>query len=154
MAKNDDEADDIMGLVGKMKSFLSQSLCCQFLQIYFTSSRVDGSPTKLGTRIFNKFIGAVYAGCASQRTVSYYSGLQNMSTGHFSSVIKAVSGNSPMHWIELFTMTKIRRLLIDTTLSLKEIADILNFPDQSTFGRYFKQREKISPTAYRMANKV
>lgn len=153
-AKYDEVADDSMGFNQKMKSYLSQSLCYQFMQIYFTSSQVEGTPAKRSTQIFNKFIGAVYISCASQRTVSYYADLQNISTGHFASAIRNVSGHSPMHWIELFTMTKIRRMLIDTALSLKEIADLMNFPDQSTFGRYFKQREKISPSDYRAANKV
>lgn len=152
-AKQSEVADDSTGFNRKMKSCLLQSLCYQFMQIYVTGCQVEGIPAKRNMQIFNKFVGEVYTECMSQRTVSYYADRQNISTGHFASLIKEVSGYSPMHWIELFTMTKIRRMLIDTALSLKEIADLMNFPDQSTFGRYFRQRERISPSDYREANK-
>ena len=35
------------------------------------------------------------------------------------------------------------------SLSLKEIADRYNFPDQSFFGRYFKKHTGMSPKEYR-----
>lgn len=149
-----DGAEDIMGLSLKLKMLLSQTLCYKFMQIYFTSMQVTGVQAKRSNQIFNKFIASVYANCSSRRMVAYYAGLQNMSSGHFAVVVREVSGRSPMYWIELFTMTKIRRLLFDTAHSLKEIADIMGFPDQSTFGRYFKQRERISPSDYRRANKI
>lgn len=34
-------------------------------------------------------------------------------------------------------------------MSIKEIADRMGFPDQSTFGRYFRHREGCSPSEYR-----
>lgn len=34
-------------------------------------------------------------------------------------------------------------------MSIKEIADTMNFTDQSTFGRYFRKHCGMSPTDYR-----
>jgi AraC-like DNA-binding protein len=36
-----------------------------------------------------------------------------------------------------------------TNISIKEIADKLNFPTQTFFGKYFKQYVGISPKEYR-----
>ena len=46
-------------------------------------------------------------------------------------------------------MTAARRMLDSPALSIKEIAEQLNFPDQSVFGRYFRRQEGISPGQYR-----
>lgn len=147
--KNNEADDDPTGLKYRMDLLLAQSLCYQIIYLYFTSEQMEWAQPKRGNMIFNKFISSVYMGCTSQRTVAYYAGQQNMSDGHFAAVVKEASGSSPMYWIELFTMTRIRKMLSDTTQSIKEIAEYMNFPDQSTFSRYFKLRERISPSGYR-----
>ena len=43
----------------------------------------------------------------------------------------------------------IEKMLRDTELSIKEIADRLSFPDQSTFGKFFKKHFGESPLGYR-----
>lgn len=55
-----------------------------------------------------------------------------------------------MQWIENVTMTFARQYLNDFAASIKEIAERLCFPDQSTFGRYFKHPEGCSPSEYRL----
>lgn len=40
-------------------------------------------------------------------------------------------------------------MLVDTMLSIREISDMLNFSDEYTFSRFFKNRCGISPSSYR-----
>ena len=40
-------------------------------------------------------------------------------------------------------------LLKNTTKSIKEITDELNFPNQSFLGKYFKEHVGVSPSVYR-----
>lgn len=134
----------------KMTDNLIRSVCYEVFGIYSTSTSVGGSPAKRSNQIFNRFVASVYLNCHTNRLVNYYAGLQHISTGHFAAVIREISGHGPTYWINLFTMAKIRRMLIDTDLSLKEVAQKMNFPDQSVFGRYFRQHEGVSPTAYRL----
>ena len=44
---------------------------------------------------------------------------------------------------------EIKNLLKHTTLSIKEIAQDMNFPNQSFLGKYFKNVEGISPSDFR-----
>jgi AraC-like DNA-binding protein len=39
--------------------------------------------------------------------------------------------------------------MMQSDLTLKEISDKLNFPDQSSFGRFFKNNTGQSPKEYR-----
>ena len=133
----------------KILTLLTQSLCLQIQKIFIDSVRVISEPAKRNLLIYNKFISSLYSNCHSQRTVTFYARQQNMSTGRFAAVVKEVSGQSPKYWIEIFTMTKIRGLLSDPGLTIKEVMDRMNFPDQSTFGRYFKQREGLTPAGFK-----
>ena len=40
----------------------------------------------------------------------------------------------------------------NSTMSIKEVAGALNFPDQSFFGRYLRQYAGMSPSRYREAS--
>lgn len=130
-------------------SHLAHASCLEILQVYFNANKQIGSPMKRNNIVYNHFIESVCAKCHEQRTVMYYAKEQNISVGHFSTIVRTVSGHAPMYWIELYTMTAIKKLLRESSLSVKEIADRMSFPDQSTFGRYFKAHEGMSPSEYR-----
>lgn len=102
-----------------------------------------------GTALFNEFMMSLVKHCKTERTVAYYAEQANLTPNHFSATIKSASGQSAMYWIKLVTTTMIKHLLTTTRMSVKEIADAFGFPDQSTFGRYFKSFCGISPTGYR-----
>jgi AraC-like DNA-binding protein len=46
-------------------------------------------------------------------------------------------------------MLEIRVLLKNTTKSIKEIADAVNFPNQSFLGKFFKEHMGMSPSEFR-----
>ena len=63
--------------------------------------------------------------------------------------MKQVSRRTPNDWIDHYVTLEIRVLLKNTNMSIKEIAQELNFPNQSFLGKYFKEHVGISPSAYR-----
>ena len=75
--------------------------------------------------------------------------MQHITPRYFSTIIKEKSGNSALQWIVQMVITEAKQLLEGSDLSIKEIADQLNFPTQSFFGKYFKQYVGISPKEYR-----
>ncbi|MBR2149606.1 MAG: helix-turn-helix domain-containing protein, partial [Campylobacter sp.] len=50
---------------------------------------------------------------------------------------------SARHWINRSIIEKARFLMQQSDLTLKEISDKLHFPDQSSFGRFFKSHPGI-----------
>lgn len=101
------------------------------------------------TPLFNNFMMSLVKHAKDERTVAFYAAQASLSPNHFSATIKSESGQPAMYWIKLMTLTMAKHLLTTTRMSAKEIADALGFPDQSTFGRYFKSICGISPTTYR-----
>lgn len=81
--------------------------------------------------ILNRFLVSVYENCKKQRSVQYYANEQNLSPYYFSSIIREKSGKSALQWIGNITMIFSRQYLKCSDMSIKEIADCLNFPDQS-----------------------
>jgi AraC-like DNA-binding protein len=60
-----------------------------------------------------------------------------------------VSKQSPNEWIDHYVSMEMRVLLKNSTLSIKEIAQQLHFPNQSFLGKYFKEHVGMSPSQYR-----
>lgn len=131
------------------KHYLRQALCMQIFDTYFNNSPIEAQPLGKKNIIFNRFLISLYSNCIEKRNVSFYAEEQNLSPYYFSNIVKESSGLSVMQWIEEFTMTLAKQELECSNNSIKEIANKLNFPCQSTFGRYFKQRAKMSPGEYR-----
>ena len=72
-----------------------------------------------------------------------------LTPNYLSGVVKEYTGKTATEWVNDFVIVEAKIMLKDTKLSVQEISDRLNFPDQSTFGKYFKKIVGISPKAYR-----
>lgn len=129
--------------------YLRYAICLSVCEAYFSNNPLPSVAQDRGDVIFNRFLISVFENCHKERTVRFYADEQHLSPYYFSTIIRSKSGKSALQWIENATMTYARQYLNDSAASIKEIAERLNFPDQSTFGRYFRQREGCSPSAYR-----
>ena len=72
-----------------------------------------------------------------------------LSEGRFSHLFKEHVGMSPMRYITEQRIKKARELLLETELSILEIAREVGIADQNYFSRMFKKYTKVSPTEYR-----
>lgn len=89
-----------------------------------------------------------------ERTVSFYADRCCVSPKYFSKMIHLASGKTPIQLIKERVIVEAKVLLNSTDMSIQEIAEALNFPNDSFFCRYFKQEVKMSPMKYRtMASK-
>jgi AraC-type DNA-binding domain-containing proteins len=64
-------------------------------------------------------------------------------------VIKEAGGKSAGEWIDERVILEVKALLKSTNMTIQQISDELNFPTQSSFGKYFKRLTGISPKEYR-----
>jgi AraC-like DNA-binding protein len=64
-------------------------------------------------------------------------------------VVKQISGRTALEWIENYVTMELRVALKNSTKSIKEIAEDMNFPNQSFLGKYFKEHVGMTPSEYR-----
>ena len=101
-------------------------------------------------RIVDKFIQMVEQSDGRIRKVDEYASQLNITPKYLSTLLKETMNRRPSDLIQLFTMKAIERRLRFTDLTMQEIANDLDFPNPSFFGRYFKEQSGMTPMEYRM----
>ncbi len=99
--------------------------------------------------IFTDFIMLVEQNFRTERRVSWYGEQLCITPKYLSETVKAVSRRTPNEWIDKYVTLELRVQLKNTAKSIKEIAEDLNFPNQSFLGKYFKEHVGMSPSKFR-----
>ena len=107
------------------------------------------APSTRHKRVFENFIELVEKHHTNERSVSFYADKLCITPWYLSKIIKMVSGLSAPDIITKYVILEAQHLLRHTDLSVKEIADQLNFPNQSFFYKYFKAHTGYTPNSYR-----
>ena len=68
---------------------------------------------------------------------------------YLTTIIRKTTGRTASEWIDDYVVLEAKNLLKYSTMSIQEVAYSLNFPNQSFFGKYFKEHTGLTPTAYR-----
>ena len=100
-------------------------------------------------QIFTSFIRLVEENFRNERRVGWYSKQLGISSKYLLETIKNVSRRTPNEWIDDYIILEIRVLLKNSTKPIKQIAEELNFPNQSFLGKFFKEHVGMNPTEYR-----
>lgn len=100
-------------------------------------------------KVFTRFLKMVEENCKRERRVSWYAQQLNITPKYLSTAVKRISGRTAVEWIENYVTMELRVLLKNSTKSIKEITEELNFPNQSFLGKYFKEHVGMTPSAYR-----
>lgn len=78
-----------------------------------------------------------------------YAAELHVSTGYLNEAVRAVAGASVGRYIHEEQMLRARRLLIHTSMTVREIAFELGFADAAYFTRLFTKMTGISPSSFR-----
>ena len=100
-------------------------------------------------KVFTQFLKSVEENCKRERRVSWYAQKLCITPKYLSLAVKRISGRTAVEWIEDYVTMELRVLLKNSTKSIKEITEELNFPNQSFLGKYFKEHVGVTPSAYR-----
>ena len=98
---------------------------------------------------FAQFIKLLEANFRSERRVGWYARQLGISPKYLAEVVKQVSKRTPNDWIDHYVVLELRVLLKNSTKTIKEITEELQFPNQSFLGKYFKEHVGMSPSDYR-----
>lgn len=127
-------------------------LLAMFYDMSGVTYRVEQSSSKGQSRadvIFAEFIQQLEQNYRTERRVSWYAQQMGITPKYLSEIIKQISKRTPNEWIDSYVVLEIRVLLKNSTKSIKEITEELNFPNQSFLGKYFKEHVGMSPSEYR-----
>lgn len=125
--------------------------------IYDLSNAMYRAQNKAGYRstsaekIFTEFIHLVEDHFRMHRKLGWYGEQLCITPKYLYGAVKSVSNITPTDWIDNYVILEIKLLLKNTTKSIKEIAQEMNFSSQSFLGKYFKERTSMSPKDYRQS---
>lgn len=98
----------------------------------------------------NLFQNLVFHHYKEHRNVQYYADALFVSPKHLTETIKDVTGKTAGEWVDDAVILEAKVLLRNHEISIAQVAGDVHFPDQSTFGKYFKKHTGVSPTEYRI----
>lgn len=146
---------------GPKTPFLKQKVLCmlqaalyEMMDINLRNQPTIETPRTRKEEIMARFLLAVSEHFREERQVAYYAHKLFITPKHLSSVIKEISGRTAGDWIENYVVMEAKVLLKTTDMTIQEIAAYMNFPNQSFFGKYFKNHTGMSPSAYRKKNEI
>ena len=107
------------------------------------------SDLKHKKEVYEIFLHHLYRNFRSERQIRFYADKLHISTTYLSRLVKEISGSTVNDHVSSLIYKEICNLLKQQEMTMGEIADSLNFSDQSAMSNFFKQRAGISPLAYR-----
>lgn len=96
-----------------------------------------------------KFSDLLFRHYKRHRKTSFYAENLNITPKYLSKIIKEKTGNSVQNWIFQLILFETKSLLRSTNMNITEIAEYFNYPDATSFGKFFKKHEKVTPIEYR-----
>lgn len=104
-------------------------------------------------KYLNEFI--VFQNLVEKNATKYtkvkdYANIIGVSTKTLNTVTKSIVNKSAKEFIDDICTKQIKRLLINTELSIKEIAYASGFEETTNFYKYFKRQVKLTPEQFRV----
>jgi hypothetical protein len=125
-----------------------QVLYCIGCQLMSPTSTQETEPQNRKAQIFGHFMQLLKEHCTTQRKIGFYADKLCMTPKYLSQVIHAVSGRHAGDWIRDYVILEAKVLLKSRQYTIQQVSDMLNFPNQSFFGTYFKKAVGCSPLTY------
>lgn len=108
-----------------------------------TSSSVKSHP------LFAKFRHLLSKNYKQEHRLEFYADHLHLTPKSLSAAIKKQTGKPAGKWIDDAIILEAKVLLQNKSLSVLQISGMLNFSDQSVFGKFFRAATKMSPVEYR-----
>ena len=105
--------------------------------------------------IFLGFLGLLPQHFAGHHDIGFYACELCITTTYLSRVVRQVSGGrTVVDYINQMLLMEATFLLRQTSLSITQISNRLNFAEVTTFARFFKRMKGINPREFRKGNKI
>ena len=122
-----------------------------FMEIYdkiVRNCRINTAQTNRRRRLFYKFVNLSTAH-PEHREVAYFAASMCITPKYLSQIVEAVTGMTAKEFIHRNTISGLKQALRSTDASVKEIAELFDFPSGSNMCRYFKTHTSMTVSTYR-----
>lgn len=119
------------------------------IDAYHRQHKPAGQSSLTGYTLFGKFKQLLNRNYMHERKLEFYASHLHVMPKSLSAAIKKQTGKSAGKWIDETIALEAKVLLQNKMLTVSQISGMLNFSDQSVFGKFFRAKTGISPVAYR-----
>ena len=99
--------------------------------------------------LFQQFLKLMFKHSREEHSVSFYAGKMCITPRYLSAVLKELTGKTTNNWIDHSLILDAKILLKTPNMTVQQVSDMLNFSNQSTFGKFFKKHTGQSPAEFR-----
>ncbi len=96
-----------------------------------------------------KFVNYLSFHFKDQHSVEFYAQKLNISSKYLNRIVHFIFGKSPKELIDEKLVNEIKIKILNSDLSISQIALEFNFSDQSVMGKFFKRHVGVSPASFR-----
>jgi AraC-like DNA-binding protein len=171
MQLKDDEMRELVEIIMRIKKYLNmpdhafqtqkvRNETCNFLlELAHILLKRSGSENKKDEKesrkheITRDFVKMLTQNFRKQHEVAFYASKLGLTPDHLARTVIAASGKSPLQFISGILLTEAKILLRKPDATIKQVADELNFGDQSSFGKFFRKHAGMTPVEYKNRGK-
>lgn len=133
--------------------YIYQGVLHSILSFLFTTAtkcvRKEIDHKSTAAHITSRFLKLARENFKKERFMDFYANAMGITPKHLGRTIKAQTGFTASEWLDRLIILEAKVLLKSTSMTVQQIAEDLNFPSQSFFGKYFKNIVGVSPKEFR-----
>lgn len=99
--------------------------------------------------VFREFIQLASKNYKMEHGIEFYADKMCMTSQNLTQVITQITGISPVGILRNLLFQEARLLLHDSSRTILQISEELGFSDQSSFGKFFRSNEGMTPAEFR-----
>ncbi len=122
---------------------------CGFLRLNVPETEMT-KQHRQSENLFQQFLDMLNSHTVKDHTVEYYADQLGITPKYLATICKKNTGKTASEWIREHVMVDIRYYLEFTEYSIKQVSDMLGFPNASFFGKYVKEHFGMSPAKFRI----
>lgn len=120
-----------------------------YLVTLLSEAKQAYQPLSDHNNLMSRFKELIFSKIKSVHQVSDYASLLNITPNHLNKTVKTLTGKSPTKWIDEAIVLEAKVLLVQSELTISEVANEVGFEDPSYFSRLFKKYEGVTPSDFR-----
>lgn len=96
-----------------------------------------------------RFAALVDTDFAGHATLEHYAQRLGIGAAHLNALCRQVTGHSALALVHARLMLEAKRMLIYTSMTIRDVSDALGFSDPAYFTRFFRHRAGLAPRDFR-----